>query len=847
MSANPSRVVLRTPDGAVDLGVPERSLATIAAPAGTLLVDPAVSPDGLLARDPAGGWRAHPSLFWSLIRPMMPSGPGDEDPVRAAWQGLAAWRGRDLAEVEACRALAERHTRGAGEMIELLRRVAAPGPPPGHEPSPPPSPVPSPARMPTDTEELTAFMTDPGGFGAAYGETFTPRREQAELAVGILRAFLDDQALVAEAGTGTGKTLAYLVPLLARLQDDERRAVVSTYSRALQHQILAGDLPRLLGPEHVVKARLLMGRSNYLCLRQRTAYLTRPLDDGGDALRTLALRCWLAVTEDGLREELARHPLLAVDCPSLFSSVQPCTPACHVDDRCFVARARRLARQAQLVVVNHALLVHDAAAGGALIGPYEHLVVDEAQRLPSAALDARSVGLHRGRLRELEALLGERRAAGEMPEVAAMLVQRLAHAEAPEAVAAARTFGAAAGRALRRFSGWWRSAGSRLEQAFDLRPGQRRRIADKDVAFAPLRDETRELLAGLAEAATAAANLVQRTELLDDLPDEVTDLLVRAAQAGAEWGQLERDVRFVTSDPSDRWVTWVDPTPGGAVGVLGATPLESGPLLREVWQERGVAPVATSATLAVAGDFGFMLSELGLTGRQPRTATLAVPSPFRWDEQSLCLAPERMPDPDTPEFLDAVATVLDDLRREAPRQTLVLFTAYRALQEVAARLADRPEAPGAGPILVQSPQGGVDGLRERFRTGQRSMLLGTSTFWEGVDFPGASLEIVVVTKLPFLVPGDPWVEARCEHLQRAGENAFTAFMLRDAVLRLRQGVGRLLRRDDDRGVILLLDNRLITRQYGATFRDALPAAVRWLDDHHALAAAARRFLDEPRS
>lgn len=836
-------MVVVQPTGRVDLAVPEREIGTGPVPRGMILVEPAVAVADLLVRDPGGGWRMHPDLFWSLVRPCHAAAPEPEQMVDTAWQGLALWRALEVAELEACRLLIERQARGAAEVIDILVRVAKPGPPAGHRPLAEVVRRPDPVPLPT-LADLGGFMTDASGFGRAYGDSFTPRHEQAELAVTIGRALQDGEALVAEAGTGTGKTLAYLVPLLARLAGEECRAVISTYSRALQHQILAGDLPRVIGSHADIDARLLMGRSNYLCLRQRTSYLTRPLENAREALKTLALRVWLQATADGLREELARHPLLAEDLRLLFSSLQPCTPRCHVDDRCFVARARKLARQADLVVVNHALLLHDHAAGNALLGPYDHVIVDEAQRLPAAALDARSVGLHLGRWRDLEALLGGSRAAGETPEVAALLVRRLDALDLdPSVVAAAAAFGKATGRALRQFRAWWRRAGTELAPTLSAGSGPRQRVADKDVAFGPWRDETLTLLAALSEAAATAARLNQRTESLGDLPDDVVDLLVRAAQSQQEWARLERDVRFVTSDPSDRWVTWAEPSVRGGLATLGATPLESGPLLRELWQDGGLSPVATSATLAVGGDFGFMLDELGLSGRHPRARTFAVPSPFLWHERAICLAPERFPDPDAPAFLEAVTSVLADLREQVPRQTLVLFTSYRQLQDVSERLADRPTITG-GPLLAQTPGGGVDGLRERFRSSRGAMLLGTSTFWEGVDFPGDSLEVVVVVKLPFLVPSDPWVEARCEHLQRAGENAFSRFMLRDAVLRLRQGVGRLLRRQTDRGVILLLDNRLITRQYGATFRDALPTAVRWAGDRRELAGQARTFLDE---
>jgi ATP-dependent DNA helicase DinG len=281
---------------------------------------------------------------------------------------------------------------------------------------------------------------------------------------------------------------------------------------------------------------------------------------------------------------------------------------------------------------------------------------------------------------------------------------------------------------------------------------------------------------------------------------------------------------------------------------LGATPLESGPLLRDLWQGRQLAPVATSATLAVGEDFQFMLGELGLTGRRPPAGTVTVPSPFAWEEQAICLAAEDLPDCNAPDFADAVVDVLADLRARVGRQTLALFTSYRLLEATAAGLREREADPtlfdgdAPGDLLVQTPGAGPAELRERFRRSRGATLLGTSTFWEGVDFPGESLEVVVVTKLPFLVPSDPWVQARCEHLRAAGQDPFRDFMVRDAVLRLRQGVGRLLRRRRDRGVILLLDNRLTTRGYGATFLGSLPAPVRWLQRRDQLAAAVHAFL-----
>ena len=852
------RLWLRRQRELTDAGAPQHSLPADAMlgddiPAGSFVVEPQLPGETLLARA-GGGWRVAADLFWSLLDPLTPTDlQNDDDPApsrRRLWQRLDWWRELPQVERTAVAGLLDRCARGGGDLVTALDRLAASGSPFGEvsavlDPEPTASPF---EPLSTDPAALAAFLTDPAGLGTRYGEEFVPREQQAEMAAAVARALTAGQALLAEAGTGTGKTLAYLAPLVARLAAGEDRAVIATYSRALQSQILDGDLPLLLDAEGDFTARLLMGRSNYLCLRQRRAYLTRPLDDGGNtalnAARLAALRMWLQATTEGVRDELVRHPLLAFDLGELFAGVQPCTPDCWEHAGCFVIRARRKARQARLVVVNHALLLSDHDAESALIGPFRDLVVDEAHRLPQSVLDARTVRLDRRRLADLEELLGATRTQGKLPETPALLAVKLReHPDGIRAGEAADELGRAAGRCQRAYGAWWRKVGRELAPGAYADTGQRLRVPDKDLAFRPLATATAELLEAAAQASTCAATLNRRTESLDELSPATVDLLLRCAQAGQLLSQLERDVRFVTADPSDRWVTWLESGPRGTVRALGATPLEAGPLLRELWQDRHLAPIATSATLAVGEDFGFMLDELGLTGRRPRTSTLAVSSPFDWAQQTVCLAPEDMPAPDAPDFADAVVEVLAGLREEVGRQTLALFTSYRLLQTAAEGLRDRESA---GELLVQTPRSGTSELRDRFRRLRGATLLGTSTFWEGVDFPGQSLEVLVVTKLPFRVPSDPWVQARCEHLRATGQDPFSDFMVRDAVLRLRQGVGRLIRRRSDRGVVVLLDNRLINRRYGATFLAALPAPVRWLPHRRALAGAVREILERTR-
>jgi ATP-dependent DNA helicase DinG len=315
---------------------------------------------------------------------------------------------------------------------------------------------------------------------------------------------------------------------------------------------------------------------------------------------------------------------------------------------------------------------------------------------------------------------------------------------------------------------------------------------------------------------------------MDDLTGGLEDDLAQIAQAGQLLRQLQADVHFVTTDPDEDWVTWLEPGRQRGIARLGATLLEAGEVLRDCWQDTSRSPIMTSATLAVGDDFTHMMGELGLTRRRPPCATHTSPSPFDYHEQALVLTPRHFPEPNARDFGPAVGDLLAALMRGVGRKTMGLFTSYRMIREAgeslaAAGFAADPAAAGEEPVvLAQSPGMATGALLARFRRCRRGLLLGTSTFWEGVDFPGEDLEILVVTKLPFLVPNDPWVEARCDRIQAAGENPFTSFMVRDAVLRLRQGFGRLIRRTGDRGVVLILDNRLHTKNYGTTFLHSLP-------------------------
>jgi Rad3-related DNA helicase len=838
-----------------------------------LLVD---EPLARVQRLRGGGLRVSRRMLWCLLDPVRASAEGPWSPIDGVaaeqalraegarlWQRLAWWGSLPQSERGDCLELLRRHVPTVALLGVRLERLAGaagadpfsgwPGGSPSTAGAAPPQEWEQP---PHDPEQLVRWFQAATGLGRLYGADFRPRAEQAQMAAEVARSLQDGVPMLVEAGTGVGKTLAYLVPLLSCLAAGEQRGIVATHTRTLQRQLLERDLPLLLHLYPRQRVRLLMGRRNYLCARQRQTFLARPVRTSADALAAVCFRLWLLATEDGQREELAEHPVLGEHVGALFDTVDPCAPIlCR--DGCFVQRARRLAREAALLVVNHALLLRDLRAEHTLIGPYDRLVVDEAHRLPQAVLEESTIRCDAGRAAILGELLGP--VEGPLPARLRELMAQLAVAQdgGRDAADLVGDFWRALQSVLAAYDAWWRA----MEDAFagwvgdGSHPSGRLRVGDPDEAFAPLRAQTDLLLAACGETLNVYARLARRCENLSTLSVGEEDFLASLARCGQLLDGLQADVRFLTGGADEDWVRWAEPRARGGLHALGMTPLLPGEMLRALWQESGLCPVATSATLAVGDDFTHMLTELGLDRHHPRTRTVLVASPFDFARQALFLTAPGLPAPEEAGYEAAIAALLRRLRREVPRRTLVLFTSYQTLTRVADDLDDRTgerdlfvaPARQAGTqempaVLVQRSADETGPLLVDFRRRGGALLLGTASFWEGVDFPGPELEVLVVTKLPFLVPADPWVAAKCERIQAGGENPFATFMLREAVLRLRQGVGRLIRSQGDRGVVVLLDSRLHTRRYGVTFLKALPVLARPCASEEEIVAATAEFL-----
>lgn len=605
-----------------------------------------------------------------------------------------------------------------------------------------------------------------GGLLAEAIPAFAPRPAQQRFAGTVAETLERREALLAEAGTGTGKTYAYLVPaLLSGL-----KTIVSTGTRALQDQLYHRDLPRVRDALGVgLKTALLKGRANYLC-RYRTE---QARGEAAFASRALAAQferivAWSGRSRMGDLAEIEDLPEDSPLLPLVTSTADNCIGSdCPFWDDCFVVQARQRAQAADLVVVNHHLLLADLALKqegfGEILPGAQAFVVDEAHQLPELA--AQFFGEGNGARALVELARDTLREAG-------MVASALAIVQAPS-------------QALEH-------AVRALRAAMDVLPvrgtGER---ALEEPAVADAFDALAGALANLAGA-------------LQPLRESAPGLDACHARAIDAAGRLERWLG--TSDS----VHWYELTRRGFR--LQRTPLDVSTPLRKHREDSRAAWVFTSATLAVEGSFEHYAKRLGL--EEPRT--LLEPSPFDWSTQALCYLPPRLPEPMSRDYTASVVAAIRPVLEASGGRAFVLFASHRALREAAELLRGGP-----WPLFVQGDAPRAQ-LLQQFRVSGNGVLLGAASFREGVDVAGDALSVVVVDKLPFAAPDDPVFEARLQAVRRAGGNPFRDEQLPQAVIALKQGVGRLIRTETDRGVLVLCDPRLTGRSYGRTFLESLP-------------------------
>ena len=649
--------------------------------------------------------------------------------------------------------------------------------------------LPAPAE-PHSTDATTVLGMD-GPLARSIGG-FEDRPEQRQLAIEIERTMATGGVLVAEAGTGVGKSIAYLVPALGRALAGER-VIVSTHTLPLQDQLVRKDLPDLqaaLGTD--VPVAVLKGRSNYLCPRRwqlfRTQVSTR--EDARLALKTLI---WRTTTTSGDRAELN---LLGGE-SGLWSRVsaddETCTSRRCATTRggCYLERARGAAAEAGIVVVNHALLMHDARGGGNLLPEADHVVVDEAHRLEDVASDAFGFKLETWRTRrDLDRI-------GHSP----LVVSALRSAD-PSFVEAAQTLRDEIGHANSTSEETFAALATLLPEGIDrLRiTGGFRASDDRWLPIELAAERMADALAGIRAAG-------DRLGARGGDEDEVVEHESAMKELIGEQGAIEHGIHR----PKPGEIAWLERSNDG-IGLYVA-PAHVGAALRRTLIDKHRSVVMTSATLGVAGTMTFTMDRLGVGDV---AGTLRVGSPFDHANQAVLIVPSDIVLPHDEHFAEEAAMIVGDVARALGGRTLVLFTSHSAMREVGAQLAGLEDTGLA--VLTQGVDGSRRAILERFAAGG-SVLLGTQSFWEGVDLPGDQLRCVIIAKLPFPVPDDPLIQGRSERY----DDPFREYQLPLAALRLRQGYGRLIRSKSDRGAVVLLDRRVILQEYGPVFLASLPA------------------------
>ena len=624
-----------------------------------------------------------------------------------------------------------------------------------------------------------------GGALASQLDNFVPRDAQLRLSTAIADAFDSRDVLLAEAGTGTGKTFAYLVPaLLSGL-----KTIVSTGTRALQDQLYHRDLPRVrnaLGKG--LKSALLKGRANYLCRYRLEQAKGEPRFTTREQISQFQrIVAWGGRTQFGDIAELDALPDDSPLLPMVTSTNDNCLGTdCPFWGDCFVVQARQRAQSADIVVVNHHLLLADLALKqegfGEILPGAQAFVIDEAHQLPELAANFFGESFGMRPIQELA-----RDCLAECKEVPGALASLQAPVRA-------------------------------LEQALrELRAGMEG-LPVRGTRFRALsKPEVREgfdaLVASLQHLIDAVVAMADASLGLDACASRAKDASSRLAR-WLEDGHAPGESRVVDFDdeaplPSSD-VLWYELTQRGFR--CQRTPLDvSGPL-REHREKSHAAWVFTSATLAVGGSFDHLAVRLGLDDPQ----TLLQPSPFDWPRQALCYLPQRLPEPNTRGYGTALIAALYPVLQASNGRAFLLFASHRALREAAETLRDAP-----WPLFVQGEAPRAT-LLQRFRESGNGVLLGAASFREGVDVVGDALSVVVIDKLPFAAPDDPVFEARLEAIRRDGGNPFRDEQLPQAVIALKQGVGRLIRSETDRGVLVLCDPRLTGKSYGKVFLDSLP-------------------------
>jgi ATP-dependent DNA helicase DinG len=627
----------------------------------------------------------------------------------------------------------------------------------------------------------------------ARARNFEYRPEQQAMAAAVAETLEEERHLVVEAGTGVGKSLAYLVPAVLFAIEQKKKAIISTQTINLQEQLLHKDIPivkKILPIEF--EAALMKGRQNYVCPRR----LERALQSAGELFNTTEqadlarLADWARTTSDGTLSDLPIEPDPKV-WTQVCSEAHICTAkTCGQNPRCFFQQARRRLLAADVVVINHTLLFmllgspeEQAEREEGYLFPNDFIIFDEAHTIEQVASRQIGIGISQYGLRST--------------------IQRLYNARSKKGLftvtrdAAGVTLAASLVEEADRFF-------EAIDERANFKKGRECRVREADFVADQITGRLSALQARIGE-------VVRKTE------DEF--LKAELQELGRRISAAREGISIFLQQSEEEWVYWIERTGKAAQNItLNASPIDVAPVLRRMLFREDCTSVMTSATLAVGRpDLAYFRRRIGADEAAP----LQLGSPFDFQKQMKLFVVRKMPDPRDDAYSAALAEWIARFVEDTDGRAFVLFTSYRSMQLLASEMEDFFVRQKMN-LLVQGKGAPRSQLLEQFKNTPRSVLFGTDSFWMGVDVPGEALSNVIITRLPFAVPDHPLIEAKLELIQARGGDAFTEYSLPEAILKFRQGVGRLIRTKSDTGIVVILDNRIVTKTYGRAFLKALP-------------------------
>ena len=628
----------------------------------------------------------------------------------------------------------------------------------------------------------------------ARARNFEYRPQQQEMAAAVAQALEEERHLVVEAGTGVGKSLAYLVPATLFALEKKKKAIISTHTINLQEQLLHKDIPivkKILPVEF--EAALMKGRQNYLCPRrlQRAIQSANELFNTTEQADLARLADWARTTMDGTLSDLSLEPDPKV-WTQVCSEAHICTAkTCGQNPRCFFQQARKRLLAADVVVINHTLLFmllgspeeQEEREEGYLF-PNDFLIFDEAHTIEQTASRQIGIGISQYGLRAT--------------------IQRLYNTRSKKGLFTVTRDAAGVTLAASLVDEADRFFSAIDERANFKKDGREYRVREVDFV-----DD--QITGRLAALQVRVGEVVRKTE------DEL--LKAELQELGRRIGEAREGIAVFLQQSAEEYVYWIERTGKTAQNItLNAAPIDVAPVLRRMLFRDDRTSVMTSATLAVGRpDLAYFRRRIGADDAEP----LQLGSPFDFHKQMKLFVVRKMPDPRDAGYSAALAEWVARFVEDTEGRAFVLFTSYRSMQQLALEM-ESFFARQKMNLLVQGKGAPRSQLLEQFKTTPRSVLFGTDSFWMGVDVPGEALSNVIITRLPFAVPDHPLTEAKLELIQARGGDAFTEYSLPEAILKFRQGVGRLIRTKSDSGIIVILDNRVVTKTYGRAFLKALP-------------------------